>query len=152
LAHIKHLSGELLDEDDLEQGIEPFPDLSQMKAEMEQEKIALKQKIDAKPSMMKELYIQKLRGTITESEYVEQMQRLNSDHNEAEARITEITTNILEINRTLNLTSDKKAIIAQYTGSTSLTKEMVDTLIDFIEVGKKDPVSKMTPVIIHWNF
>ncbi|MBQ6711513.1 MAG: hypothetical protein IJN18_04230, partial [Clostridia bacterium] len=39
---------------------------------------------DAKPSMMKELYIQKLRGTITESEYVEQMPRLNSDHNEAE--------------------------------------------------------------------
>lgn len=152
LAHIKHLSGELLDEDYLEQGIEPFPDLSQMKAEMEEEKTALKQKIGSKPSMMKELYIQKLRGTITESEYVEQMQRLNTDHNEAEARITEITTNILEINRTLNLTSDKKALIAQYTGCTSLTKEMVDTLIDFIEVGKKDPVSKMTPVIIHWNF
>ena len=123
-----------------------------MKAEMEEEKTVLKQKIGSKPSMMKELYIQKLRGTITESEYVEQMQRLNTDHNEAEARITEITTNILEINRTLNLTSDKKALIAQYTGCTSLKKEMVDTLIDFIEVGKKDPVSKMTPVIIHWNF
>lgn len=34
----------------------------------------------------------------------------------------------------------------------SLTKEMVSVLIDYIEVGKKDPGTKLTPVSVHWNF
>ena len=34
----------------------------------------------------------------------------------------------------------------------SLTKEMVSVLIDYIEVGKKDPDTKLPPVSIHWNF
>jgi len=29
---------------------------------------------------------------------------------------------------------------------------MVDALIDYIEIGKMDPATKETPVVIHWNF
>ena len=31
-------------------------------------------------------------------------------------------------------------------------KEMVNVLIDHILIGKRDPVTKYTPVEIHWNF
>ena len=36
--------------------------------------------------------------------------------------------------------------------SLHLDREIVDKLIDYILVGKKDPVTKNVPIEIHWNF
>ena len=35
---------------------------------------------------------------------------------------------------------------------TPLTKEMVSVLVDHILVGRRDPLTKQTPIEIHWNF
>lgn len=152
LEQLYVMSNELLDEDMLEKGIDPFPELGSLKAGLETKISMFKKKKDANQSVMKELYIQKLRGQITENEYIDNMHSMSKENSELEEQIAELNAQLSEVGTTINRSEDKKALIAQYKACRKLTKEMVAELIDYIEVGKKDPATKYTPVIIHWNF
>lgn len=152
LVQIYVMSNDLLDEDLLEDGIDPFPELLHLKAELEKNISTLKRKIEGNHSVMKELYIQKLRGQITESEYIDSVQDISKEKTSAENKISQINAQIAKIVTTANPAQDKNALITQYRECKKLTKEMVDILIDYIEVGKIDPVTKATPIVIHWNF
>ena len=152
LAQIQLFSDELLDEELLEAGIDPFPDLIQIKEGTESEISSLKRRIEENQSTMKELYILKLRHNITEKEYIESMICISDEKNRAENRIIDLTAQLTEIDKKLVIAADKQALIAKFKRSKVLTKDMVDALIDYIEVGKMDPATKETPVVIHWNF
>ena len=152
LVQIHLFDEELLDEELLEAGINPFADLGQIKEGIEAEIASRKRKIDENQSSMKELYILKLRHNISEKEYIDSMICISDEKNRAEKRILELTVQLAEIETKLAVAADKKALIAKYKGSKILTKDMVNALIEYIEVGKMDPVTKETPVVIHWNF
>ena len=152
LAQIHLFDAELLDENLLEAGIDLFPDLSQIKEGIESEIASLKRKIEENQASMKELYILKLRHNMTEKEYIDSMICISDEKNRAENRIADLTTQLAEIENKLAIAVDKQALIARYKRSKVLTKEMVHALIDYIEIGKMDPATKETPVVIHWNF
>ena len=152
LVQIHLFDEELLDEELLEAGINPFADLGQIKEGIEAEIASRKRKIDENQSSMKELYILKLRHNISEKEYIDSLICISDEKNRAEKRILELTVQLAEIETKLAVAADKKALIAKYKGSKILTKDMVNALIEYIEVGKMDPVTKETPVVIHWNF
>jgi hypothetical protein len=80
------------------------------------------------------------------------MIRISNEKSIDENMIDELTVQLSEIDKKIAFFEDKKTLISKYTGCRELTKEMVAFLIDYIEVGKKDPVTKETPVLIHWNF
>ena len=152
LAQLYVMSGELLDEDLLEKGIDPFPEIELLKNTLIQEISQLERKIESHQVLMKELYLQKLRKQISENEYIDSIRNLSNEKATNENRINELKSQLAEVGTAINLTEGKKALIEQYKGCKKLTKEMVAELIDYIEIGKKDPVTKYTPVIIHWNF
>ena len=152
IAQLHILSDELMDDELLEAGIEPFSDLNQRKVELESALSALHRKIEANKSVMKDQYILKIRHQITEKEYVENMIRITDEKNIDENRIVELTEQLSSIDKTIASVEDKRALISKYKNCRELSHEMVAILIDYIEVGKKDPVSKETQVVIHWNF
>ena len=152
IAQLHILSDELMDEELLEAGIEPFSDLNQRKVELESALSALHRKIEADKSVMKDQYILKIRHQITEKEYIENMIRITDEKNIDENRIVELTEQLSNIEGTIASVEDKRALISKYKNCRELSHEMVAILIDYIEVGKKDPVSKETQVVIHWNF
>ena len=47
---------------------------------------------------------------------------------------------------------NRRQLIEQYTNLEHLDREIVEKLIDYVLVGKKDPVTKEVPIEIHWNF
>lgn len=47
---------------------------------------------------------------------------------------------------------NRRQLIEQYTNLEKLDRKTVDTLIDYISVGKRIPGTKDVPVEIHWNF
>ena len=98
------------------------------------------------------MYMDKIKGAITESEYIDLMIRFSEEKNARENQVAELTEHISQIEKTLALHQNKKLLVQQYVGGRNLTKEMVNILIDYILVGKRDPVTKETPVEIHWNF
>jgi len=152
LAQIHLFDAELLDVDLLEAGINPFTDLIQIKEGIELEIASLKRKNEENQSTMKELYILKLRHNITEKEYIDNMICISDEKNRAENRIADLSAQLAEIDKKLVITADKQALIAKYKGCKTLTRDMVDALIDYIEIGKMNPATKETPVVIHWNF
>ena len=152
LVQLQLFSEELLDEELLVSGIDPFPDLQQIKERIEEEIASLKWKMEAHQSSMKELYILKLRHHITEKDYIDGMISLSDEKTRAENRMEDLTAQLTEIDHKLALTADKQALISRYKGFKTLTKEMVAELIDYIEIGKMNHETKETPVVIHWNF
>ena len=46
----------------------------------------------------------------------------------------------------------KIELAEKYLNVVHLTREMVDTLIDYITVGKRIPKTRNVPIEIHWNF
>ena len=56
------------------------------------------------------------------------------------------------IERKIQASDNRRQLIEQYTNLEHLDRETVEKLIDYILVGKKDPVTKEVPVEIHWNF
>ena len=151
-AELYTLSQELLDEEMLEEGIDPFSDLKEKKEQIEEQIKLLQQKIKQNHASMRSMYMDKIKGAITESEYIDLMIRFSEEKNARENQVAELTEHISQIEKTLALHQNKKLLVQQYVGGRNLTKEMVNILIDYILVGKRDPVTKETPVEIHWNF
>ena len=56
------------------------------------------------------------------------------------------------IERKMQAGDNRRQLIEQYTNLEHLDREIVEILIDYILVGKKDPVTKNVPIEIHWNF
>ena len=146
------LSEELLDEEKLEQGIDPFPDLKEKKTQIEAEINILQRRIEEKHTAMRAVYMSKIKGTIDGSEYVDMMIQISDEKNDFENQVAELTQQIDQIEKTLVTHHNRKLLVQQYLENRTLTREMVNLLIDHILVGKRNPLTKETPVEIHWNF
>ena len=151
-AQLLALSEELLDEEKLEEGIDPFPDLKVQKAKLESEVGILQQKIDDGHTAMRTMYLDKVKGSISEADYMNLILQISEEKDGYENQVAELNEQIGQIDKTLAIHNNRKLLVEQYVGTRHLTKEMVTILIDYILVGKKDPVTKYTPVEIHWNF
>ena len=151
-AQLQILSEELLDEQMLEEGIDPFADLHEQKAKIESTIANLKKAIEQNHAAMRSMYLDKVKGIISASEYSDHVLTLSEEKSDFERQIIELNEHIEQIETTLAIHDNKKLLASQYTGTRTLSKEMVSILIDYILVGRKDPLTKETPVEIHWNF
>ncbi len=151
-AQLQILSEDLLDKEALVHGLDFFTDLREKRTEIESRKTGFKRQLDAANRGMRNLYMDKVRGVISEDEYLELVQEFRRDIAQCEFRIAECNDHISQIDKTINIDRNKNLILDQYVGTRTLTKEMVEILIDHILVGRRDPLTKETPVEIHWNF
>ena len=151
-AQLHLLSQELLDEEALEDGINPFPELADMKKQIEDDIRSLEREIDSSQTAIRCLYMSKIRGCIGEQEYIDQAIRVSEEKNFMENKIAELNEQIAEIEETKAICHNRKLLVRQYVDTRTLTKEMVSVLVDQILVGRRDPVTKQTPIEIHWNF
>lgn len=152
VAQLQLLSDELLDKCQLADGIDPFPGLQQMKSKLEADIGSLQRQINEGHTAMRTLYLDKVKGKITAEEYGSLLLQISEEKDASERQIAEFTAQIAEIDKTLAIYNNRHLLADQYVGTRHLTKEMVTILIDHIEVGRRDPVTKYTPVEIHWNF
>jgi chromosome segregation ATPase len=151
-AELYVLSQELLDEEALEERINPFPELADMKKTIEDDIRSLEHEIDSSQTAIRSLYMSKIRGGIGEQEYIDQAIRVSEEKNFMENKVAELKEQIAEIEQTIAIYHNRKLLVRQYVDTRTLTKEMVSVLVDHILVGRRDPVTKETPIEIHWNF
>jgi hypothetical protein len=101
---------------------------------------------------IKSLYTDKTKGIISDTDFIELS---NSFHEDKKRYLKQIKANrdlIAELEQKLLTAENKKDLIGQYTLAEKLDREMMDTLVDCIYVGKRDPVTKEIPIEIQWNF
>ena len=152
LEELRKLYDKYVDNDELEQKIQYCANLQSQKEKILSDISNYKRKIEECSKGIKELYIDKVKGIISESDYLEFSKDFTSQKNRLEEIVLEGERAISEIDTRIEQGDNRRSIIEKYANIEHLTREMVDTLIDYITVGKRLPGTKNVPVVIHWNF
>lgn len=152
IDELNRLSEAYLDKDELEQKVAFNNDLKDSKKAIQGEISSYQKKIDEYTTGIRELYLDKVKGIITEQDYIS----LSKDFSKEKERIENLAADAQErleaIERKIRAGDNRRELIEQYTNLDHLTREIVETLIDYIYVGKRIPGTRDVPIEIHWNF
>lgn len=152
LTEIKKLSEEYLDKGTLEKEVQFNNRLQKSKELIESEIATYQDKIIESDNGIKNLYLDKVKGVLTEDDFINLSKELHRDKRKYESLISQSQDQLSDIEQKLTLSTSRRKTIENYTNIDSLNHEIVDTLIDFIVVSKKDPETKEIPIEINWNF
>lgn len=152
IAELNRLSAEYLDKDELERNIEFSTNLQAQKDRLMSDKTVYEKKIEEYSKGIRDLYMDKVKGLISESDYMELSKDFISERDRLERAVAENEKQIDEIEVQIAIGDNRRELVEQYTNLEHLNREMVDTLIDYISVGKRIPNTKDVPIEIHWNF
>ena len=89
---------------------------------------------------------------MSEQDYLDLSKDFSIQKERLERLVIDTQKQLDVIERKIQAGDNKRQLIEQYTNLEHLDREIVETLIDYILVGKKDPVTKEVPIEIHWNF
>lgn len=152
LKELKELSAKYTDNNYIAENTE-FNDRITEQIEIKENLISdYQQKSNECSEGIKSLYIDKVKGLITEDIFIDLTKNLHADKNRAEEMIITLSEQIEELKQKLLCAESKEERIKQYTNIEKLNREIVDTMIDYIEVGKRISGTKKRPVNIYWNF
>ena len=152
IAEINRLSAEYLDKDELEQNIEFCNNLQAQKNRILSDLAAYRKKIEEYAKGIRELYMDKVKGLITESDFVELSKDFTTQKERLERVVADGEKQLAEIDDKIAVGDNRRELIEQYTNLEHLNREIVETLIDYISIGKRIPGTRNVPIEIHWNF
>ena len=152
IDELNRLSAEYLDKDELERGIEYINSLQDQKARIVSDLTAYEKRTEEYAKGLRELYMDKVRGLISETDFLEMSKDFTEEKSRLESLIAVAHTQISDLDARLSAGDDRRAMIERYTNLEHLTREMVEALIEYITVGKRAKGEKTPPVEIHWNF
>ena len=89
---------------------------------------------------------------ITESDFVELSKDFTTQKERLERVVADGEKQLAEIDDKIAVGDNRRELIEQYTNLEHLNREIVETLIDYISIGKRIPGTRNVPIEIHWNF
>ena len=152
ITEINKLSATYLDKDELEQSVIFNSDVRGKQKALKEEIAAYQSKIGEYTKGIRELYLDKVKGILSEQDYLDLSKDFSTQKKRLEKLVIDTQKQLDIMERKIQAGDNKRQLIEQYTNLEHLNREIVDKLIDYIEVGKKDPVTKEVPIEIHWNF
>ena len=152
LAELKRLSALYLDTEELLRSVQLCGGAEEQKRRLLEEQSACRKRADKCARCVRELYLDKVKGLISEADFVSMSQEFSGEKTRAEERIASLDAQIADISLHLADGGDRQSSIERYIHPEHLTREAVEVLIDCIFVGKRSPGAKNPPVEIHWNF
>ena len=152
IEELDRLSDEYLDKDELEKNIEFCDNLEQQKEKLLTDIEAFRKKVSDLTKGIRELYLDKVKELITESDFIDISKEFNAEKQRLERVISDGEKQIAEIEEKIAVGDDRRELIEQYTDLKHLDRETVEALIDYIVVDRRIPGTNDYPVEIHWNF
>ena len=152
IAELNRLSAEYLDKDELERNIEFCGNLQEQKDRLCSDIAIYEKKIAEYAKGVKELYMDKVKGLIKESDFVELSKDFTTEKERLERVVCDDEKQLSEIQQKIEAGDNRRELIEQYTNLEHLTREMVETLIDYVTISKRIPGTRNVLVEIHWNF
>lgn len=152
ISELHRLMDEYIDKAELTKKVDFQDNLKERTAKLQDEMAAYAKKNLEYSQAIKELYLDKAKGIISESDFLEFSKDFSSEKKRLSQGIVELREQI-ELNQGRILTeANRRQVIEEYTSFASLNREMIEKLIDYISVGKRDQETKQIPIEIHWNF
>ena len=99
-----------------------------------------------------QLYLDKVKGILSENDFLNLSKDFTNDRERLEKLVIETQKQLDVIERKIQTGDNRRQLIEQYTNLEHLDRETVETLIDYILVGKRIPGTRNVPIEIHWNF
>lgn len=98
------------------------------------------------------LYLDKTKGIVNDNDYVELSSGFAKKQQFYESCIKKQEIYISKLLHVQEDCQSKKQIISKYVGLTKLNRHIINTLIDYIEIGKRLDRNEQYPIKIHWKF
>ena len=152
IDELKRLALEYLDKDELERNIEFCNNLQEQKEHMNSELAIYNKKIEEYTKGIRDIYMDKVKGLITDDDFVAMSKDFVKEKERLQKLVQERQEKIIEIEEKIENGDNRRELVEQYVKLEHLTREMVVTLIDHINVGKRIPGTRDVPIEIHWNF
>ena len=152
LDELKRLSEQFLDKNLLMQKVTFFDDLQEQKSRLHIELALYQKKIEEYAKGIRELYIDKVKKTISEKDYMILLKDFSTQQKRLEHIISDREARLAELSEKITARGNRCELIKQYMCLEHLNRETVETLIDFISVGKRILGTRDVPIEIHWNF
>ncbi|MBR4959406.1 MAG: recombinase family protein [Clostridia bacterium] len=152
IAELNKLATEYLEQDEVLQNIQFCDTLKEQRKQIQEDNEIYTKKITEYTKGIRELYMDKVRGIITEADYLEMTKEFSKDKGRLEHLIMENEKKLSDIENRIASGDNRRDLVEQYMNLEHLTREMVEILIDYISVGKRIPHTRDVPIEIHWNF
>lgn len=152
IEELNRLSMKYLDLDEAERSIVFCMNLQEQKAGLLDDNTTYRKKIEEYSKGIRDLYLDKVKGLLNESDYTEMTKDFMSNRDRLEKLIIENEKHIAELDEKIAVGDNRRELIEQYANLKHLTREMVVELIDYIIVGKRLKGMEHAPIEIHWNF
>lgn len=89
---------------------------------------------------------------MTEEDYLDMTKAFSIEKKRMEEALELCRKQILEIEERQKAGENRKELVETYIHMEHLTREMVEALIDYIDVGRRIPRSRDVPITVYWNF
>ena len=152
ISELNNLLKQYLDVDEVKQKIEFDNNLKEQKKRLLSDISVYHSKVEEYAKGIRELYIDKVKGLISEKDYIEMSSEFNSEKSHFEELIKNAEKQVFDIEERIVLGNNRGDIIKKYMNIEHLTRDIVEVLIDYISVGKRIPGTRDVPIEIHWNF
>lgn len=143
---------EFLDMDSLEQKVSFEDNLESKKTLIRNELASCEKKREEYSKGIKELYLDKVKGLITEEDFIELSRDFSESRNSMERLIAEKQESLSRLKESSYDLLSKRQKIEKYTHITALSRDIVEELIDYISVGRKNPETGERQIEINWKF
>ena len=152
IEKLKQMYKELIDEKTLNKNICCNDDFQQQKEEILKEIKLYEKKISDYSNAVKNLYLDRSNGLISESDYKIFSRDFVNDKERLANLVDELREELVTINKKSSNKFDRRRIITKYSNIDKLNHEIVHELIGHICIGKRKIGTKEPPVEIFWNF
>lgn len=152
LLELRKLSEKYLNMDELEQKVVFQEKLNETRNSLQAQLKEYKEKIVPCSEGIKSLYLDKVKGILSEEDFIQLSADLHKDRNTYEKLIAEVTAQLEELEKSESQSIDRRTQLEQYVELEHLTHEVVNQLIDSIVIGKRNPETKEIPIEINWKF
>ena len=152
ITELNRLAAEYLDKDELSRSVEFCDNPQIQRNQLLADQAIWRKRIEEYNKGIRELYIDKVKGLISENDFVELSQDFVTSKERLERLILDGQKRIVHLDDRIVAGSNQRELIDQYTNPEHLNREMVEILIDHIVVGKRIAGTRNVPVEIHWNF
>lgn len=152
LDELNRLAAEQLDREALTQYIAACGNLGEQKTRILSTLAAYRKKAAEYSKGIRELYLDKVKGLIAETDYTQMAEDFAAQRSRLEKMVADGEAQLAEIEEQIAADGARRMPAGQDIKLERLNRETVDTLIEFISVGKRIPGTREVPVEIHWDF
>lgn len=152
VQELNRLSAQYLDQDELERNLNFSGSLQAQKRKTLDQRSKYQTQQEEFQTGLRELYLDKVRGILSEADFLSLSQDFSKEKELLEEKIAETNRRLEELDVRIAAGDNQRELVQRYANLEHLTREMVEALIDYILVWKRRPGESDPPVEIHWNF